>query len=143
MKGGYTLLETVVYIAILALIAVMALGSIFSIYRALSQTLVERKLTLNGDIALETMIREIRAASSVDPSSVLGTNPGTLKIGSKTFSPSNFTTSDVGVTNLIFYASSTANSAIVKIELSLQAGGGVFQKTKNFYGSAVMRGAYQ
>lgn len=142
MKNGYTLLETVVYIAILAVIAVMALGSIFSIYRALGQTLVERKLILNGDVALETMIREIRAASSVDPSSVLGTHPGTLKVGSKTFSPSNFTTSDVSVTNLIFYATSTANSAIVKIELSLQAGSGVFQKTKNFYGSAVMRGAY-
>lgn len=158
---GYTLLEIVIYAAILAVIAILVVGSVLSIYQAFAKTRVERKLVLNGDIALETMIRGIRSATSSDTAvSVFGSSPGILQINAdnstEKFSLSgttlqikrgasaaeNLTSSDVSVTSLIFYATSTANSKMITVRISLQAGSGVFQKTKNFYGSAVMRGSY-
>ncbi|KKT29538.1 hypothetical protein A3G55_01390 [Candidatus Giovannonibacteria bacterium RIFCSPLOWO2_12_FULL_44_25] len=157
---GYTLLEIVVYVSILAVVAVLVVGSILSIYQAFAKTRVERRLALNGDVALETIIRDVRAAESFDAGiSVFGTNPGVLQINiggsTEKFSLSdvvlqiqkggpaeNLTSSDVSVTNLIFYATSTDNSKMIRVEFTLEAGSGKFQKTKNFYGSAVMRGAY-
>lgn len=154
---GYTLLETVVYVSILAVIVVLALGSILSIYQAYGKIKVERKLTQNADVALERMIRAIRAATTTDAgASVFGLNPGALKIGNTTFAISantlqvkeggaafqNLTTSDVKVNNLIFYRETSLESEIIKIEMALEAGSGLFKKNKNFYGSAVMRGIY-
>ena len=153
---GYTLLETVVYVGILAVIAVLALGSILSVYRAFGKTKVERRLALNGDVAIERMVRGIRGATSTDvAASVFGANPGILKIGGTKFSllgsvlqvaesggaPQDLT-SDANVSNLVFYRTVSANSEIIKIEMTLQAGTGIFQKSKNFYGAAVLRGAY-
>jgi len=149
-------LETVIYVGILAVIAVLALGSILSVYKAFGKTKIERKLALNGDIAVERMVRSVRSATSTDTSvSVFGIHPGILKIGGTKFSllgsvlqvtengeaPQDLT-SDVNVSSLVFYRTVSANSEIIKIELALQAGTGIFQKSKNFYGSAVLRGAY-
>lgn len=153
---GYTLLEIVIYVGILAVIAVMALGSILSVYKAFGKTKVERKLALNGDVAMERMLRDIRSATSTDiAASVFKTHPGILKIGGTQFSLSGQVlqvavsgqaadlTSDVDVSNLVFYRTVSANSEIIKIEMTLRAGTGIFQKSKNFYGSAVLRGIYQ
>src|SRR3989344_8102781 len=152
---GYTLLETVIYVSILAVIAVLALGSILSVYQAYGKVKVERKLTGNADVALERMVREIRAATTTDAGvSVFGSNPGTLKIGNVKFSLSAdtlnidegqgsaapLTVSDVKVTRLIFYRETDSESEIIKIEIALEAGSGLFKKSRNFYGSAVMRG---
>ena len=149
-------METVIYVGILAVIAVLALGSILSVYKAFGKTKIERKLALNGDIAVERMVRSVRSATSTDTSvSVFGIHPGILKIGETKFSllgsvlqvtengeaPQDLT-SDVNVSSLVFYRTVSANSEIIKIELALQAGTGIFQKSKNFYGSAVLRGAY-
>ncbi|MDP3934714.1 MAG: type II secretion system protein [Candidatus Giovannonibacteria bacterium] len=153
---GYTLLETVIYVSILAVIAVLALGSILSVYKAFGKTKVERRLALNGDVAMERMLRDIRSATSTDIAvSAFKTNPGILKIGWTKFSllgsvlrvtesgQAADLTSDINVTNLMFYRTVSANSEIIKIEMTLQAGTGIFQKSKNFYGSAVLRGIYQ
>lgn len=142
--------------SILAVIAVMALGSILSVYKAFGKTKVERMLALNGDVAMERMLRDIRSATSTDvAASVFKTSPGILKIGGTKFSLAGTVlqvtqngqaadlTSDINVTNLMFYRSVSANSEIIKIEMTLQAGTGIFQKSKNFYGSAVLRGIYQ
>lgn len=158
---GYTLLEIVVYVGVLAIVAVLVVGSTLSIYRAFAKTRVERKLALNGDVALETIIRDIRAATSSNPIvSVFGASPGVLQINTgnslEKFSLSgtifqikkgggptaNLTSLDVKVANLIFYATSTDVSEIISVAFTLEAGSGIFKKTKNFYGSAVMRGAY-
>ena len=154
---GYTLLETVIYVSILAVIAVLALGSILSVYKAFGKTKVERKLALNGDVAMERMLRDTRSAASTDAVvSIFGSSPGVLKIGGTQFSLSGSVlqvaegagtpqalTSDVNVSNLVFYRAVSANSEIIKIEMTLQAGSGIFQKSKNFYGSAGLRGIYR
>jgi len=154
---GYTLLETVIYVSILAVIAVLALGSILSIYQAYGKIKVERKLAGNADVALERMVREIRAATTTDIGvSVFGSSPGILKIGNVKFSlsastlqveegqgsPAPLTASDVKINSLIFYRETASESEIIKIEMALEAGSGLFKKNRNFFGSAVMRGIY-
>lgn len=156
-RPGYAILETVVYVGILAVIAVLALGAILSVYQSFAKTQIERKLALSGDVAMETMLKELRSATTTSPASVFGANPGVLQLGPKRFSvaggalqvkdgagsPVNLTASDVTVSSLIFYKTASANSEMIKIEMALQAGSGKFLKTKNFYGSAVLRGNYK
>ena len=157
MKRGYTLLETVVYIGILAVIVVLALGAILSIYQAYGKARIERQIATNGDVAMERIIREVRAATSTKASSVFGSHPGVLALSTdETFSLSggllrvqegalpaqNLTSSDVTISNLIFYASTSPNSTIIRAEMTLDAGAGVFARSKKFYGSAVLRRAY-
>lgn len=155
---GYTLLETVIYVAILAIISILTVGSILAIYQSFGRERVERHLVLNGDTAIERILREIRRATSTDAvASTFGSHPGALKTrGGIKFSLSgntlqiqegsspaaNLTSSKVDVTNLVFYSTSSPNSTLIKVEMILEAGSGVFLKNKNFYGSAVMRGAY-
>ena len=158
-KRGYSLLEVVIYIAILAVVSVVVIESVLSVYKAFGRLRVDRRINLNGDTAIETMVREIRSATTTDLSvSVFGFSPGILKVGGRTFSlagadgllqaqdssgPAQDITSDVDVTSLFFYReTNVAPSEIIKIELTLSAGDGSFNKTKNFYGSAVLRGKY-
>lgn len=154
---GYTILETVVYIGILAVVAVLALGAILSVYQNFAKTQVERKLASSGEVAMETMVKELRAATTTSPASAFGANPGALQLGPKRFSlssgilqikdgaqnPVNLTASDVAVQSLIFYKTGSDHSEIVKIEMELRAGSGKFLKTKNFYGGAVLRENYK
>lgn len=155
---GYTLLETVIYVAILAIISILTVGSILAIYQSFGRERVERHLVLNGDTAIERILREIRRATSTDAvASTFGSHPGvfktrggirfglsgnTLQIQEGSSPAANLTSSKVDVTNLVFYSTSSPNSTLIKVEMILEAGSGVFLKSKNFYGSAVMRGAY-
>lgn len=156
-KNGYTLLETVVYVSILAVIAVLALESIVTMYRAYGKTKVERKIATNGEVAIERMVREIRSATSTKTNSVFKTHPGTLALSTdETFtfnngilqvqegagSADNLTSDDVSISNLIFYASTSPNSTLIKIEMTVEAGAGILLKSRKFYGSAVMRRSY-
>ena len=157
MKRGYTLLETVIYVSMLATIAVLVLGSILTVYRAYGKTKIERKIATNGEVAMERMVREIRSATSTKATSVFKTHPGALALSTgETFFLSggivqsregsgpaqNLTSSDVSVTNLIFYETVSANSTLIKIEMTVRSGEGIFQKNRTFYGSAVMRASY-
>ncbi len=156
-KHGYTLIETLVYSVIIALILVAVVGSIFSVYKNFAKLRVDRRLSQNGDVAMERILRTVRESAAVDlGQSTFNLTPGALQVDSTKFyldgqalkveengGPAQNLTSDADVTSLIFYRQSTSTpSQIIKIEFSLSAGEGQFLKTKNFYGSAVMRGAY-
>lgn len=157
MKKGYTLLETVVYVSILAVIAVLTLESIVTMYRAYGKTKIERQIATSGEVAIERMVREIRSATSTKTNSVFKTHPGTLALSTgETFTfdngilrvqegvgnIDNLTSNDVAITNLIFYATTSPNSTLIKIEMTVEAGAGILLKSRKFYGSAVMRSAY-
>ena len=78
---GVSLIEAVLYITLLILIMsviVQVLVSMGGVYKNIKLT---RELESSGAIVMENMLREIRNASSVVVgSSVLGTNPGILKV---------------------------------------------------------------
>jgi hypothetical protein len=159
MKKGYSFLEVMVYTSILAAIFSVCVASVLSIYGGLNKIKTQERLSNNGEFFLEKIVRDIRSATSTNTLiSVFGTNPGVLQIGSVKYSlssyiiqrqeglasPENITSNDVKVTNLVFFRdfsqSSKVNSEIVKVELTLDAGSGKFQKSKKFFTSGVLRG---
>jgi hypothetical protein len=155
---GYSLIETVVYVGLITTMLVVSITSVTSVYRTFGSLKTERKISLNGDFAMETMIRDIRlATSTVSAGSVFGQSSGALRIGTTTYSlvgtsierqidgnsSTAITGSGVRVTSLIFYHATSAISEIVSIQMHIEAGSGVYARSKKYFGSAVLRGAYK
>jgi type II secretory pathway pseudopilin PulG len=165
--NGYTLLELVVYVGVLS-IAVLAIFMIlFSITRAFTEARIYNEVEISGTTAMERMVREIRTASSVDEgNSVLDANPGQLQLNTtdeagipktiqfyfdavnKTINlddngtdKGSLTGNGVEITNLVFRKWTTAKSALIKIEMTIQSKRKTTLNAK-FYDSVVMRGGY-
>ena|SRR3989338_3033214 len=157
-EKGYTIFELVVYIALLALMLAVTSSSALSVYRFFGVTRIERQIALEGDTAMEVMIRDIRNAASTDvAASTFALHPGVLVVGDVRFFLSGTTlrrsagvepvqdlTAKTRAANLLFYyATSQSNGAeIITIRMTLEAGNGFFERSRNFFGSAVLRGSY-
>ncbi|MEK7647295.1 MAG: hypothetical protein AAB378_02905 [Patescibacteria group bacterium] len=165
---GFTLVEMVIYAAILAVISVLVVNTILMMVRSIGFFRSVRDINSSAEISMERMVREVRLAASIDVAdSVLGSSPGRLTLNTidlVTEIPQKITflidsgkislqydgeavralTSDaVTVSRLVFteIANSTSTPA-VRVEMSFQAGGGAYQKSDNFYGTAVLRRSY-
>ncbi len=156
-RHGYTLVELVVYITLLALLVIFVVNGVIALYRTFSMMRIEQSIVINGDGALATIVRELRSATSITvASSVLGAHPGTLVTNNKTYTVSSgrlqaqqgsviqpLTGGNVTVTNLQFYRSTaTLGTELVTIRLTIQAGSGVLQRSKKYYASVLLRGGY-
>lgn len=81
--SGYTLIEAVIYLAILAVIITAVIGLTVSMIRALSEVRISQALTSSAQSSLELITRQIRGADEiVIASSVFGVNPSRLFINS-------------------------------------------------------------
>lgn len=154
MKGA-SLLETVLYIGIFAVITLLTVNTIVALTRAVGEIRATRAIIRDADIAMERVIREIRAAESVDTTaSVLGSHPGKLMLtgtsSTITFSllggeqlylqknteqPASLTSSSTRIINLVFTRLVASSSEAVRIRLTMN--------NKNFYGTAVLRTNYK
>jgi hypothetical protein len=142
-------------------------GSILIIIRVSTNIRLARNLNISSRTAMERIIREIRLADSIDGTSTFGSHPGYLKLntidannnpttmeffltGSNLMiqegasSPESLTSSNVTVSNLVFYqiSPSTASKAI-KVEMTLTSilPNGQ-QKSEKFYDTVVLRRSY-
>ncbi|MDO8600359.1 MAG: hypothetical protein Q7R73_01915 [bacterium] len=164
---GTSIIELIIYGAILALLSVFAINTFLLISSAFGEVRLTRQVNASAELIMGRMIREIRFGKSVYASSVFGVHPSRLSFVTFT-SPSDDTevdgdiqvsgmnllfqkgsagaiqlnTDDVGVTNFVLREITSANSVAVKIELELQASTTKRAVTKKFYGTAVMRGSY-
>lgn len=156
-KGGYTLIEALVYIAVLVIIFVVissALVSIIGIYREFD---ARRDLQSSAIFSFERLTREIRDSDGVSTTgSVFDSSPGVLALskgsdvlefklsGSELHIYVNGVdqgplVSDSTVDSLIFKHSSNDNSELVRIEMTITSG----SITKDFYTSVITRGSYE
>src|SRR3989338_990003 len=168
MRKGFTLIELVVYIGILALIGVAAVRLILSVSFNAAEIKAERALTASAEAAIEILTREIRQAYDVDSgASVFGANPSTLVLKTyvspespatttRTFylsssrlarrdaggGPEFITSGEVKITELTFWRLSATTSSLITVKISLEAGEGRFNESQNFYDSAVLRAKY-
>jgi len=167
-KKGFSLIEMIVYVAIVALIFIVVMQTVLIISTSWGNARAKRNVINHGGAALERMIREIRLADSVDVSgSTLGTNPGRLRLNT-IVSPSDTSattrefflsasttmmaegvlpdtelTAGVRVTNLTFYYIDNGDiSEAVRVEMTVEDGVGRFEQSENFYGTAVLRRSY-
>ncbi len=165
MKQGYTLVEAIIYIAILAVLAVTFVNLLFTMTQSYTKFRLERDIVSSASLGLERMVRETRQAKSLDPASILGNNPGrlllnttddvgvattrdfylflgTLMVKEGSGQAASTTAKNVTVDNLVFRQINTANSSAVKIEMTLTAKRGATARTEKFYSTAVLRGSY-
>ena len=164
MKKGFSLAETIVYIALLAIIFIVVVNSLIAIMSSYYSIKSSRDIENSAMLGLDRIERDIKNASSVsaiststDPNSItLNTfdsdnNPlvvhfyvssGTLLVDENGSYSGPLSDSDVTVSSLLFSPISTGNSNGVKIQMTLQSGVGAAFKSKNFYDTAVMRGSY-
>lgn len=163
-RRGFTLIEIVVYVAVLGLITVVAVNTILAVNRALVEVRTTNALNATVAVALERMTRSIREAKAVQSAaSVLDAHPGVLVLTSpdvpavtEQFSVSGgaisyqrgsepaiaLTPPGIEVTNLVFRATSTAASQAVRVELTLSASSGRATTTRRFSSTAVLRNSY-
>jgi Tfp pilus assembly protein FimT len=167
-KKGFVLAELLIYVAVFAIMSVLIIGFIITVVRTFGDIKVSQSIDDSARNALERMVNEIRYSNSIDvANSTLGSNPGKLVLntndrstGATTtieFSVGNskirvkegsnayddLTSSSTSITNLIFRRIvSTTTQEAVKIEMSVRAQNGIFDKTSKFYDTVVLRKAY-
>lgn len=165
-RRGFTLIEMVVYIALLAVLTVLAINMTLSMTRAFADLRVSRDINSSATALFERITRDVRGAYDVDAAaSVLGTNPGDLLLDTKDASGTNMTIEyfvsngsvhirENGVDQGAIMSASTQavsfivreaigmNSKAVKVEVTLSATRGDITKQRNFYTTVVLRGTY-
>ena len=164
---GSSLLETLIYAAILGMVAVFAVSSILAMMKSYSSVKMSRDLNFSASVAMERMASEIRLANGIDDAgSVLAASPGKLKLdttdslgspviiefflsGTGIFikegsgAPEALTASNTEIASLIFNKiTSSSVSKAVKISLIAKAKGGRMERTEKFYNTAILRGSY-
>ena len=163
---GLTLVEMIVYIAVLILLTTAIVNSIVSLSLTYRQFKVAKRVGQSAMLAMERISREIRNADSVDTAqSLLDAHPGalqlnattpggtarivkfyledgTLKVSENGVAQGPLISSRASTTNLVFRLIPTPNSEAVKIEMTITATSSSYSKTEKFYDTIILRGSY-
>lgn len=159
---GFSLVEMMVYLAVLVLIA----GALITTFLSLDTTLVrnktDRELTHAASVSMERLVRDIRSADRVDTvASTLGATSSVLVLDGGATTTSFYLSSgklvvsvngtEIGplTSDAVTVNSFTANrfvgttTEMVRVSLSLSAESKAASSTRTFYTSAVLRGSYE
>lgn len=166
LQKGYTLIETIVYLSIFALVSVLVINSFITVSYSYSSVRSNNDLLESGSFAMERMSREIRQAKTISvANSTLSSSPGVLELNSTDSSGNAFIVkfsvsngalnvyenntlvgnilgSNVSVTNLVFRRITTTKGEAVKIEMTLQDTRSKTTSIEKFYDTVILRGAY-
>ncbi len=158
-KSGYTLLETIFYIVLFAVISIAVINAMVTMTKAFRETTIQEGLAQGGNI-IERISREIRQAYGINSISAdslkLNTtdSAGTNKTMEFSFSgpnlrfseddvfTGNLNTPNVTVMNLTFTQINTEKGAAVKVYLTVKSNHDSQNRTADFYDTAVLRGSY-
>lgn len=156
---GYTLLETIFYIVLFAILSISVINSMIIMTKAFKETTIQAELTQGGKI-MERISREIRQAyqiNSINTNSLkLNTtnDAGTNKTVEFSLSNSNvrflendifignLNTQNIVVTNLVFTQINTTKGSAVKIVLTVRSNNDLLNRNRDFYNTVVLRGDY-
>ncbi len=165
-QSGLSLIETLVYVTIFALLFALIAGVLVSLSRSLKETSRLRTMSVSGGLAMERMVREIRSADTVDVASLFETNPGDLRLidtdsdgavravrfyvnEGKIYISENgeagvaLSPDSVTISSLIFYNLSNLNSQAVRIKLEVEKNQNNRITTLPFSDTVILRGSYQ
>ncbi|MFY9462543.1 MAG: prepilin-type N-terminal cleavage/methylation domain-containing protein, partial [Candidatus Sungiibacteriota bacterium] len=81
--NGYTLIELVIYVGIVAVVALVVTNSILIFNRTLTSFRLERRLATSSETAMRRIVREAHLASDIYASSSLGVSLGVLSLASQ------------------------------------------------------------
>jgi type II secretory pathway pseudopilin PulG len=158
--AGFTLLEVLVYLAILIVVSTVAVSLLVSLDDIIDRYRVDTALYRSGTNVMEQVVVELRrgdefnVASSVLNDSATGTiainNGATTTIISRVGDELRLTVNgveygnllqdSVAVTGFTVYKSDTARGTFVRVKLELTATVESVSKSIDLYGGAVIRG---
>ncbi|MEI6528343.1 MAG: prepilin-type N-terminal cleavage/methylation domain-containing protein [bacterium] len=162
-NSGFTLIETLIYLAIFILISAGIIDLLFAIQKTNRNVAVLSGLSTNAVSVFERITKETREAISVNvASSTFATSSGVLQLNTvdvsdvphvtKFYQNSGQVKMDIDglyfgplMTNsatstaLIFNIATTSTSTLIKMELDLMAGTSTYQKAEKFYDSITLR----
>lgn len=157
--SGYSLVEMVIYLAILSVVSLIVINTILSFSQSYGNLRALRLLDHSASSALERMTRDIRSATSVDTAnSALGVSPGVLtlltsasatttkfyvlnnilQVDVNNASSGPLTVSKSSITNLTFTKLSNGTTTAVKIDMTVSATDGTVSKSKNYHSTVVV-----
>jgi prepilin-type N-terminal cleavage/methylation domain-containing protein len=144
INNGFTLIETLVYVAILSILSTVIVVITTSMLRTFSNLEAYEDITHSSTVALERITREIRKAESIDlDGSVLSIHPGVLILHTRNeggmpttitinltdgkimlqeglLSPAPLTSERITISNLVFTRIPGANTEAVRIGLTAE-----------------------
>ncbi len=159
-KSGFSLMETLVYVAILVVILVILIASVPPMISSFARLNTALDVSNVAEISMERMIRDVRSAESInDLDSVFNTHPGRITLEKATTTETFFfsegkimaeedgekfpiTGGGVVVDKLVFQKADTNHSEAVRIKVKLTKSKGKASSSKRFNASAVTRGSY-
>ena len=160
---GFSILEMLIYIAILALMLSVIMNIIVSALRSERIIKALRNVENSATVGMERLVIEMRQAESVNVSlSILGSNPGKLVLKGTDGSGNPRTVefylslgrlllkengvdvgalsqSDARVSNLVFHLFSGPNSEGIRTEMTIESGTSTHYRSKKFYSSVILR----
>lgn len=163
---GFTLVEMIVYIALLSVLSVVVINAVVTTTKTFADFRMTRSINESATTVVERMTRDIRMAYDIDQSeSILSAHPGRLVLKTTDASGDATTTefyidngrvrvtegaTDIGylsgnnvtVDLLVFDFVSNAHTSAVTIRLQLSATQGSLSKTETFYTTTILRGSY-
>ena len=158
-KRGFTLAETIIYMAVLAMFMIAIVQGIMGFLKSYRVIKTLKNIENSAIISMDRMQREIRNATSITAIST-STNPGSFTLSSGTSTTRFYVSNNQlhldqngadigplvmqGITTSRFVVSLIATSTrqAVKVEMTLQAVVDGVTKSKNFYGTSIVRGEY-
>lgn len=165
LVGGFTLIETIVYVSFLAILVAVTIQSLFVVMNSFYKLRLTQNVNQSATVGLERMSREIRNAYAIDATnSVFGTNPGRLTLKKKDSSGADTTiefyvssselrfkeggidkgslmTKNARLTNLVFTQMANPVSSGIRIEMTILDTRSALQQSAKFYNTVVLRGS--
>jgi type II secretory pathway pseudopilin PulG len=162
-KGGYSLIEMVIYVSLLSAIFLVATNMLLSFSKSY-RTLTALGLAEHSAIdSMERITRDLRSATSVDvANSTLGTSPGVLTLVTTSAGVSTttkfyvqngvlkvdvngvyfgpLTLTSASTTSLTFRLLSNTNSDAVKVDMTVQGTVGSVVKSKTYHSTIILHG---
>ncbi len=162
-KTGYTLVEMVIYVAIMSIVFLLIVNTVLSFTRSYRDIYALRIVDGSAVDAMERMTREIRGSTSVDTvNSVLGSSPGALTVLASYEGVVSTTTkfyldngvlkvdvngvysgplSGVGVTvnSLVFTKLDSGVTDAVKIDMTVSGTSGTATKVKKYHTTVLLK----
>ena len=165
-KKGFALLETIVYVSILTVLSVSLVSSLLLLNQSLQRIVIYRIIDDSAQEVMEKIIREVRAAHTVDTiSSVFSINPSTLVLDTtdtignpeqvefsvisgrlelerNTASLGFLTPQEITIDEFILDRIVTPQSEAIKVSLLLSGTRGLVTVSETFNTTVILRGSY-
>src|SRR3989344_843824 len=160
---GYTLIEMIIYVSVLAIITIVIANTMISFSKSYHDLSALHIVDRSGVDAMERITRDIRAAISIDSAnSTFGSSPGVLTLVTTSNSVSTttkfyiqnnllkvdinslyhgqLTISNASVSSLVFNKIDSGTSKAVKVDMTVSATVGNVTKTKTYHSTIILKG---